>query len=227
MARPKHPFNKKFIKKKCFLFSRSFSLSPNRSLTLCLVQVKRRGKTRERGKWGGKCYFPLFGSVEKTEGRENKGENKSPGPTKIHLPKSGRKQRREKAPILKWRIYPLRFSIWVKVSQVTVVVAVALRWSSKFHAVDFATHKISRRWLRYPQNFTSPPTKSHALDFTTHKISHRHPQNLTPLTSPPTKFHIASHKISQVTFATHKILFLIPLMSSLCSSCWNWIWDHG
>ena len=59
--------------------------------------------------WGGvgwargveKRYFPPFGSVEKTEGRENRGENKSPGPTKIHLPKSGRKQKREKAPILK------------------------------------------------------------------------------------------------------------------------------
>ena len=77
------------------------------NLTLCLVRVKRRGKTRERGKWGGggcgveKRYFPLFGSVEKTEGRENRGENKSPGPTKIHLPKSGRKQKRKKAPILK------------------------------------------------------------------------------------------------------------------------------
>ena len=71
------------------------------SFALCLVWVKRRGKTRERGKWEGKCYFPPFGLVEKTEGRENKGENKSPGPTKIHLPKSGRKQRREKAPILK------------------------------------------------------------------------------------------------------------------------------
>ena len=63
--------------------------------------MKRRGKTRERGKWGGKCYFPPFGSAEKTEGKENRGENKSPGPTKIHLPKSGRKQRREKALILK------------------------------------------------------------------------------------------------------------------------------
>ena len=67
------------------------------NLTLCLVRVKRRGKTRERGK----CYFPPFGSTEKTEGRENRGENKSLGPTKIHLPKLGRKQRREKALILK------------------------------------------------------------------------------------------------------------------------------
>ena len=58
--------------------------------------MKRRGKTRERGK----CYFPPFGSTEKTEGRENRGENKSLGPTKIHLPKLGRKQRREKALIL-------------------------------------------------------------------------------------------------------------------------------
>jgi len=106
---------------------------------------------------GGKCYFPPFGSAEKTEGRENKRENKSLGPTKIHLPKSGRKQKREKAPILKWCLYPLRLSIWVKVSQVVV----ALRHSSKFHAVDFATHKISCRWLHHPQNFTSPPTKSH------------------------------------------------------------------
>ena len=63
--------------------------------------MKRRGKTREIGKWGGKCYFPPFGSAEKTEGKENRGENKSPGPTKIHRPKSGRKQRREKALILK------------------------------------------------------------------------------------------------------------------------------
>ena len=50
---------------------------------------------------GGKCYLPPFGSGDKTEGRENRGENKSPRPTKIHLPKSRRKQRREKALILK------------------------------------------------------------------------------------------------------------------------------
>ena len=85
-------------------------------LTLCLVRMKRWGKTRERGKWREKCYFPPFGSAEKTEGKENRRENKSPGPTKIHLPKSGRKQRREKALILKWHIYPLWLSIWVKVS---------------------------------------------------------------------------------------------------------------
>ena len=69
------------------------------SLTLCLVGVKNGGKTRERGKWGRKYYFPLFGSGEKTERRENRRENKSLGPTKIYLPKSGRKLRREKAPI--------------------------------------------------------------------------------------------------------------------------------
>ena len=132
-----------------------------------------KNKTRERGKWGGKCYFPLFGSVEKTKRRENRGENKSLGPKKIHLLKSRRKQRREKAPILKWHIYPLRLFIWVKVSQVAVHVAVvvALRRSSKFHAIDLTTHKISRRWLNHPQNFTSPPTKSHTVNFATHKIS--------------------------------------------------------
>ena len=61
---------------------------------------KARENKGER-KMGGKCYFPPFGSAEKTEGKENREENKSPGPTKIHLPKSGRKQRREKALILK------------------------------------------------------------------------------------------------------------------------------
>ena len=50
-------------------------------------------------KVGEKILFPLFGSGEKTERRENMRENKSLGPTKIYLPKSGRKQRREKAPI--------------------------------------------------------------------------------------------------------------------------------
>ena len=56
---------------------------------------------RKIGGGGAEFYFPPFGSAEKTEGKENRGENKSPGPTKIHLPKSGRKQRREKALILK------------------------------------------------------------------------------------------------------------------------------
>ena len=194
---------KYIIKTKKFCFLGLLVPKLLKTLTLCLVRVKRRGKTRERGKWEGKCYFPPFGSVEKTEGMENRGENKSPGPTKIHLPKLGRKQRREKAPILKWRIYPLRLSIWVKVSQVAVTVAVALCRSSKFHAVDFATHKISRRRLRHPQNFTSPPTNSHAIEFATHKISHRHPQNLMPSTSPPTKPHT-------IDFATHKISHRLP-----------------
>ena len=92
---------KYIIKTKKFCFLGLLVPKLLKTLTLCLVRVKRRGKTRERGKWEGKCYFPPFGSVEKTEGMENRGENKSPGPTKIHLPKLGRKQRREKAPILK------------------------------------------------------------------------------------------------------------------------------
>ena len=52
---------------------------------------KARENKGERKMGGGKCYFPPFGSAEKTEGKENRGENKSPGPTKIYLPKSGRK----------------------------------------------------------------------------------------------------------------------------------------
>ena len=64
------------------------------------LSEKARENKGER-KMGGKCYFPLFGSVEKTKRRENRGENKSLGPKKIHLLKSRRKQRREKAPILK------------------------------------------------------------------------------------------------------------------------------
>ena len=50
---------------------------------------KARENKGERKMEGGKCYFPSFGSAEKTEGKENRGENKSSGPTKIHPPKSG------------------------------------------------------------------------------------------------------------------------------------------
>ena len=140
---------------------------------------EKRRENKEERKMGGKNVIFLHLVKERKLKRGTIGEKTSHlGPQKFISP--NREENREEKKLQSWNdaYNPLRLSIWVKVSQVAVTVVVALRRSSKFHAVDFATHKISRRRLRHPQNFTSPPTNSHAIEFATHKISHRHPQNL-------------------------------------------------
>ena len=120
------------------------------SLILCLVE-KWRENNGER-KMGEKI---LFSSVwfRKENWKEGKYERKQVTWAHKNLsPQIGKKTEERKGSNLKWHIYPLRLSIWVKVSQVVV----ALCRPSKFHAVDFATHKISHC-------LTSPPTKSHKL----------------------------------------------------------------
>ena len=183
-----------------------------------MVRVKRRGKTRERGKWGGvgwggvgwarggggrgrwrNVIFLRLVQQRKLKGGKIGEKTSHLGPQKFIFP--NREENRREKKLQSWNdaYTPLDFSSESRSAKSlsSSLSPYAVRQNltpltsppTKSHAVDFATHKISHR---HPQNLmpsTSPPTKSHAIDFATHKISHRPPQNLTPLTSPPTKSH--------------------------------------
>ena len=69
------------------------------------LSEKARENKGER-KMGGKCYFPLFGSVEKTKRRENRGENKSLGPKKYSSPQIRKKTEERKSSYLEMTHIP-------------------------------------------------------------------------------------------------------------------------